>query len=119
MPRANSNIRILDMIGFGNIHSLRDANRRLGLIIDRALAGAPRAIRTRDGRFAVVLSAEAARALIPQASRPRSFADMFPVSELDPPVGRLAITHGPGRTRIVFPPLEHSADAKDKTDGDS
>jgi hypothetical protein len=69
-------------------------------IVTSALAGEPQIIRKRGNRAVIVMSIETVKDLVALAERPRSFADMFPVDENNPPVSRLIITNRPGRTRI-------------------
>lgn len=56
-------------IPFHGIHSLRHANQCCKIIFKRAQAGVPQAIRTRHGRFVVVISVDAYRRMIQWATR--------------------------------------------------
>jgi hypothetical protein len=58
---------------------------------------------TKQGAGAVVvMKVETVADLAAQVAKPRSLADMFPVTEFDPPVEPLKLTRKPGFRRIAF-----------------
>jgi hypothetical protein len=66
MVRAGSNLRRVG-VRFGNVHSLRNAKRGFGAIINRALAS-PQAIRNSDGRFVVIIRTDVVKAMLEKLS---------------------------------------------------
>ena len=84
------------------IHSLRSAKNKFREIVGCAIAGEPQAITNGRTGAVVVLSLDAARRLLAQGERPRSFADLFPVDKENPPVTRLIVKSRPGRHKVRF-----------------
>jgi prevent-host-death family protein len=82
------------------IYSVRQANNAVSAIVEKALKGIPQLITKRNKGRVVVVPEAVIEDMLSQLSAPASFADMFPVTETEPPLGEIKMSRRPGRARV-------------------
>lgn len=82
------------------IYSVREANSALSAIVEAALRGNPQVIRKRHEERVLVIREETVMEMVQASASPRSFAEMFPVTETEPPLRPLEVRERPGREQI-------------------
>lgn len=82
------------------VYSVREANNAVSSIVEAALRGSPQIIHKRNKERVLVICEKTIVEMAQASAAPRSFADMLPVTETEPPLGRLVVKEHPGRERI-------------------